>query len=155
LEEQDKDLQFIIFEPSFIQPLLEEAKASAPKADYAVSIVQHRIRDQAHGVLCENPENLPCHLAGFSSVESFARRCGFAELAHYCARLVTYSRRAPVWRDEAIARAIDLRCCAPKLPRHIRENDAYFNLFMDEYRGESLVVDRIHGQLRLQHALEI
>jgi len=75
-------------------------------------------------------------------------------LAHYCARLVTYSRRAPVGRDEAIARAIDLRCCSPKLPTHIRENDAYFNLCMDEYRGEWLVVDRIQGQMRLQHALE-
>jgi hypothetical protein len=30
------------------------------------------------------------------------------------------------------------------------ENKAYFHLFMDEYRGEWLVVDRIHGQMRLQ-----
>jgi hypothetical protein len=150
MEQENEDLSFICFEPGFIQPLLEEAQAGAPKAAYAVSIVAHRIRDQAHGVLCEDCKNLPGHLAGLSSVESLARHCGFAELADYCGRLAAYSQRLPVGREEAIARALDLRCCSPEAPRRIMENKAYFHLFMDEYRGEWLVVDRIHGQMRMQ-----
>jgi hypothetical protein len=150
MEEEDEDLKFICFEPSFTKPLLEEAQAGAPKAGYAVSIVAHRIRDEAHGVLCEDRENLPRHLAGLASAESLARHCGFAELADYCARLVAYSQRLPVGREEAIARAQDLRCCTPRPPRHVMENKAYFHLFIDECRGEWLVVDRIHGQMRMQ-----
>jgi hypothetical protein len=149
LSEQDESLNFITGDCP-IGALLEEAQAGAPKAAYAVRIVEHRIRDRTHGFLCEGHKCLPRHLEEISSVESMARSCGFAELAGYCARLATYWRRAPVEREEAIARAMDLRRCAPAPPEQIIENDGYFTLCMDGCEGKWLVVGRKDGQMRVK-----
>ncbi|MCC7540142.1 MAG: hypothetical protein IT379_28245, partial [Deltaproteobacteria bacterium] len=112
LLEQDEDL--FLMRDDLIEPLLDEARASCTKRDYAVGIVTHHLRDSIHAALREGADALRARIAATRRFADAARRARATGLVEYLARIADYERPQKVSRDDAMARVSDVwRCHAP------------------------------------------
>jgi len=150
LIEQDEDL--FLMDEKFYIPLLEEVGARCPKGDYAMSIVEHGIRDHTHAVLRKDPQALREHLAATSRWIPIARRARAPELAAYCERLAGYADVARVDEEGARDRGRDLSSCSPTPhPFVARRDDVWLvDISRREPRTEALAVEVGTGKMRLE-----
>ena len=112
LTSQDEDL--FLMSDHLVAALLGEASAGCPKRDYAIAIVQHHVRDQAHAALTRGPDAVRGRLAELATFTGPARAAGASDLVAYLERLASYARPQKLTELDAHARILDLwRCHAP------------------------------------------
>lgn len=112
LTEQDEDL--LLMEWDLIPALLAAAAdPRAPKRDYIHGIVAHHARDQLYQAVHDD-KDVPTCLRRAAAFAPQARTNGAAELARYLERLGAHADEAPVDRDGAEQRLLDMgRCSEP------------------------------------------
>jgi hypothetical protein len=106
LMSQDEDL--LLMADDFVAALLGEASAGCPKRDYAISIVQHHVRDQAHAALARGSDAVRSRLHELAVFTAPARAASASELVAYLERLASYARPRKLTELDARARILDL-----------------------------------------------
>lgn len=110
---QDEDL-FLMGEEKRV-PLLEEAGAGCPKRDYALSIVEHDVRDHLHASLSKGPDAVRAFIARSASLLPHARAASADALVRYLERVASWANPGPVDRDGAADRCRGVnRCYEPE-----------------------------------------
>lgn len=118
LSPDDEDL--LLMEDALVPVLLEIAgEREAPKRSYLLGIVAHHARDSCcHAVWWAR--DIEATLGRVAAWAPLARAAGDAALAVYLERLGSYAARAPVDRDGALARLVDLARCSPPEPDKVQ-----------------------------------
>lgn len=144
LWDQDEDLA--LMGDAFVTPLLEEAAADCPKRDYAISIVEHHLRDHTHGALRRGWSQVREQVAGYARWLPALRA---VERAAYVERLIGYAQPGKVSRADAEQRVRDFwRCYAPR--------DVALEAVGDGWRARIdstrawIVVERKTGAMRIE-----
>lgn len=117
LMSQDEDL--LLMDDALVPHLLDLARERrTPKRDYILEIVAHHARDTCtHAVWWAR--EIPETLTRVAAWAPAARSADAPDLAAYLERLGSYARPAPVDRDGALQRLLDLARCSPPQPREV------------------------------------
>jgi len=148
--EQDEDL--FLMADHLVTPLLDEVRADCPKRSYAVGIVAHHVRDQAHAALGRGPDDARSKLRELARFIAPARAAGAEELAAYLERLERYAHPQKVTEADAGARVMDLwRCHAPPHVALERRGDEW-RACLDAHAGTErwIVVNAKTGALHIE-----
>jgi hypothetical protein len=149
LMSQDEDL--FLMADHLVAALLGEASAGCPKRDYAIAIVQHHVRDQAHAALARGPDAVRSRLAELATFAGPARVAGASDLVAYLERLASYARPQKLTELDARVRILDLwRCHAPATVELVRQGSEWRACVDPHPQVERWIcVDARTGALRL------
>lgn len=121
---QDEDL--FVMSDQWMVPLLDEAANGCTKRDYALRIVAHHVRDQAHATLRNGSDALRAKIGELLNLRAAARAANDEGLVAYLNRLDSHVRPQKVGREDAIQRVSDLwRCAAPAEVLVEQDGDAW------------------------------
>jgi hypothetical protein len=122
LMEQDEDL--LLMGEELVPVLLEVARDPlVPKREYLIYIVSHTARDNCCYAVWWGRE-VDKTLRKVAGWAPQAREVGAEELARYLERLGGYAVPAPVDREGAVQRLVDLARCSPPSPEEVKLREA-------------------------------